>query len=485
MTQRRVLFLVSDFAPLTSVGRVRTEKFCRYLPDFGWQPLVLTLAPPAWTVVDEALLADVPPETKVVRVHWPQPFETPVWWMSRLAGKLRSCSARTPQTFQTGEEPIKNTTTGAVGKIASIVDRAKRYLNHHILIPDEVITAVPGMIRAGQQLVRRHNIDVMIASVPSFCPWLAGVAVRAATRCPLVVDYRDLWYQDVLREWISPVRRRFELAMERFALQRTDAVVTTSESKTGFVRDLTHAQGKQFQTIYNGFDPQDIEGLPPAPRPPEDEDRLVLLHTGRLYKNRRLEPLITSIVRLVSAGRIKADTLRIRIIGEIEAAQRERLRSLCRTAGLNDLLLCDGYLTRRESLARQKSADALLLVVDKGPTSDGVIPSKVFEYMGQGKFIFALCPPGDIRNLLSAYGRVVFASPDRGDEIDAAVMDTVSRFSADPVAFRTPLVRSDVFSRRNAAMNLASMLDAVTARRAEQERAASVRWVGEHAYTVR
>ena len=82
--QRRVLFLVSDFAPLTGVGRIRTQKMCKFLPEFGWRPEVLTFEPPAGTLTDVALLDEVPPGTPVYRVACPQPIEAPVRWASRI-----------------------------------------------------------------------------------------------------------------------------------------------------------------------------------------------------------------------------------------------------------------------------------------------------------------------------------------------------------------------------------------------------------------
>ena len=44
MSERSVLFLVSDLAPLTSVGRIRTQKMCKFLPKFGWRTSVLRAA---------------------------------------------------------------------------------------------------------------------------------------------------------------------------------------------------------------------------------------------------------------------------------------------------------------------------------------------------------------------------------------------------------------------------------------------------------
>ena len=89
MSKRRVLFMVSDLAPLTSVGRIRTQKMCRFLPEFGWRTSVLTFEPPLGTLTDPALLEEIPPDTIVHRVGCPRPIEAPVRWASRAVGAVR------------------------------------------------------------------------------------------------------------------------------------------------------------------------------------------------------------------------------------------------------------------------------------------------------------------------------------------------------------------------------------------------------------
>lgn len=42
----QVLFVAYYFPPLGGAGVQRTLKFVKYLPEFGWQPHVLTIQPP-------------------------------------------------------------------------------------------------------------------------------------------------------------------------------------------------------------------------------------------------------------------------------------------------------------------------------------------------------------------------------------------------------------------------------------------------------
>ena len=64
---RRVLVVAYVFPPAGGAGVQRVTKFVKYLPEFGWDCSVLTVANPSVPVFDETLAKDVP-ESTVVRV---------------------------------------------------------------------------------------------------------------------------------------------------------------------------------------------------------------------------------------------------------------------------------------------------------------------------------------------------------------------------------------------------------------------------------
>src|SRR5262245_40121487 len=52
---RRVLMVAFHFPPCTGTSGVhRTDKFARYLPEYGWSPVVLTASPRAYPSSTEA-----------------------------------------------------------------------------------------------------------------------------------------------------------------------------------------------------------------------------------------------------------------------------------------------------------------------------------------------------------------------------------------------------------------------------------------------
>src|SRR4051812_4300835 len=64
---KRILMVAFHFPPMRgSSGIQRTLRFAKFLPEFGWDPIVLTARPHSYPETDDANLADVP---KTICVH--------------------------------------------------------------------------------------------------------------------------------------------------------------------------------------------------------------------------------------------------------------------------------------------------------------------------------------------------------------------------------------------------------------------------------
>src|SRR5450432_3564230 len=74
MPLRKVLILTYHFPPSGAVAVYRMLGLVRYLPKYGWQPIVV--APPRvpWEPEDVSLLAQIPAETPVERVPFASGF---------------------------------------------------------------------------------------------------------------------------------------------------------------------------------------------------------------------------------------------------------------------------------------------------------------------------------------------------------------------------------------------------------------------------
>jgi len=61
-------------------------KFVKYLPEFGWEPIVLTVKDGDFPARDESLLNEIPEGTKVYRTHIFEPYD----YYRKLTGKSKT-----------------------------------------------------------------------------------------------------------------------------------------------------------------------------------------------------------------------------------------------------------------------------------------------------------------------------------------------------------------------------------------------------------
>ena len=71
---KRLLIITYYWPPTGGSGVQRWVKFCKYLPDFGWQPVVYTPENPEQLARDESLLSDVPACAEVIKTRILEPY---------------------------------------------------------------------------------------------------------------------------------------------------------------------------------------------------------------------------------------------------------------------------------------------------------------------------------------------------------------------------------------------------------------------------
>ncbi|CAA9265028.1 MAG: hypothetical protein AVDCRST_MAG93-2362, partial [uncultured Chloroflexia bacterium] len=140
---KRVLLIAYDFPPRGGSGVFRAAKFARYLPEWGWQPVVVTVEGEG-PHPDHRLLAELPPDIEVQRVQ-------PLGRRWRKNGPQATTDLGMP-TSRTGWRA-----------------RLKPWL-----VPDAQLAWVPGAWRAAERQLRHSHIDAVLTSGPPFSTHLVG-----------------------------------------------------------------------------------------------------------------------------------------------------------------------------------------------------------------------------------------------------------------------------------------------------------------------
>ena len=438
---KRVLFVAYSFPPIGGGGVQRAVKFCRYLVEFGYQPVVITgpgHSHDLWTPEDRTLARELPPEVEIHRVPGPAPVPGPMWR-----------------------------------------NRAVRYLD---LMPRMLRWWVEGATAIGREV--GDGVDVILGELVPYATAHAAARLSRELNRPWVADLQDPWALDEMWLYPSGLHRARDARRMRSLLDTATAIVmNTPEAAVRVRRRFPDLADRVTDAIPNGFDPADFAGMGPGERTP---GVFRIVHTGTMHTEAGLQlrrkgrarrllggmpvPGVDFLPRshvflLEAVDRLTArdPQLRSQIQVDFAGALTETDRQIaCRSpvARLHE------YLSHAETIALALSADLLFLPMHDLPVGDraGLVPGKTYEYLGAGRPILAAVPDGDARDLLAEAGNAFFCRPSDVSAM-AAILET--RIMEWRRGIPAPAPRPDVverYERRRQTAQLASILDGAVAR---------------------
>ncbi|WP_343731623.1 glycosyltransferase [Duganella sp.] len=384
-------------------GIHRTLSFTQYLPQSGWEPLVLTVSPHAYPDYDIATGAPA---------HRSFALDS--------ARHLALC-----------------------GRYPGLLSQPDRWISWWF-------SAVP----AGLRLIRRYRPTAIWSSYPIATAHLIGLTLHRLSGLPWIVDQRDpMIDQDYPPD---PTRYRIHRWIEQQALRRGAAIVCTTP---GAVRDLNQRLRSEhtarIELIENGYDEASFIAAEIYPSPARPPKPFRLLHSGVIYPSER-DPraLFGALARLRASGAIHAASFRLVLRA---SGHDDYLRGL--TRGLEDIVELAPPLPYHEGLAEMLDADGLLLL--QAANCNHQIPAKLYEYLRARRPLLALThPDGDTAGALRRAGIDTIGRLDVAEDIVAAL----TRFLYLCRERRAPLAPSTFISQCSRAARtreLAALLDRI------------------------
>lgn len=456
---RRLLVVAAEFPPVKGIGRLRPLKFCQHLNRLGWQTAVLSPAEGDIDPVDLQTLDEIPSATRIYRAAIPKPKDKLARAIKTLLGRKHRgqiASSHKEEASRVGTLAASQPSGFSWGPLMGSLDAFAR---KNLLIPDDIVLWTGPAVRAGIKAVREFQPDVILATAPHFTNLLVGSRLSRATGIPWVADYRDLWTGDVLRAWVPPWRQRLELLLERRILATASAALTVSEPKSEVVRGrVAQPDVCPVVTLTNGYDPEEFDGIVPE-RGSEGVFRIV--YAGRLFKNRRGYELIEAAGQLLQEQPALRQRLAFEYYGGVAPEIAARMQTLVGQYGLAQVVRFYPDVSYSRSKALQKGADALLLIVDSGETSSGVIPGKLFEYVAAQRPILCIAAPGATTDIIATgrLGEVV--APGDIPNLKAALIRLLEKADA---GFNPDAAYLARFERGKIVERLAALLEEILAK---------------------
>lgn len=445
IADKTVLMVSYYYPPLAGIGALRTLKFARYLPEHGWRPLILTPAKGTHTFMCSASEGDLE-GVDVVRTGY---FDVPTR-LKRYIG-LKTELPISEQTAVFGGKP----------RTTNLASRCLGLAKSVLLFPDPKIGWYHAAVSEGLATIKRDRPDVIYSTSPPVTAHLVAKRLHQQTGIPWVADLRDLWSENHQTGDWPRWRQMLDARLEKKTLSRTDGVVTVSDK---FARQLSCKLGRmngRLQVIANGYDPEDY-----LANPPEIQEKFTISHMGDLYgMSRDPGPLFRALASLVAKGIINPDNLLLNFIGNPpQTSTGSQLDRLAREAGVAKSLRIRESVSYQQSLQLQQSSTVLLLVEILNERSRGVIPGKLFEYLGAHRPTLALVPRGgEAEKLIEATRGGRAFDPRLGE---AAIEETIGDWYRQWLETGTVLFEGSAeamvqLTRQHGASRLAHLLDRV------------------------
>ncbi len=295
-----------------------------------------------------------------------------------------------------------------------------------LLFPDRNLLWILPASLAGVRAGRAAGIDVVYASAWPVSSLFAGWMISTILRRPLVVEFRDLWVDNPFLPERPAARLRLERFWERRLVRAAKRVIVVTEPMKRILLEAHPSlDSARVEVIPNGFDPS-FAALPgPGGGPRSREGPAVLLYTGALYGHRNPSRLLEALQRLNAAG----TRVRLRLIGEI-APEFEPVLTAPRQAGWCET---PGSISYAASLEEMAGADALLLLIESGPGSDGIMTGKLFAYLASGRPVLAVAPrAGVAAELVRRTGGGVVLDPGDMPGLEGALLALAERRLPEP-----------------------------------------------------
>jgi hypothetical protein len=365
---KKVLVIVYYWPPSGGAGVQRWLKFVKYLPQFGWQPTVITTTNGDYPAIDESLCKEVPAGIKVIRTKTPT--------FGKLFKKINGKNSDVP--YGSLESSSKD----------SLLKKLSFWFRLNLVVPDARKVWNKYAYRAASKELLTNKYDAVVTSGPPHSTHLVGLKLKKKYNIKWIADFRDPWtkidYLDEYNRW-----KIIQKIDEKYEKKVYDLCNRFIYSNPLIIKNFKKSTKTYF--LSNGYDKDDFKIFKKV----KNLDKFEINYFGIISIERNPLSVLKSVNKIFEEKNNR--NIRINIWGNIHQSVKDILISNDK----NNIVNIHSYIPHKKMVEYLVNSNLLLVVVNKIKSKKGVFPGKIFEYLGSGVEILGIGPEdGDAAKIL-------------------------------------------------------------------------------------
>ena len=439
--QKKVLIVTYYWPPAGGPGVQRWLKFAKYLPEFGWEPIIYTPENPSYPLTDESLLKEVPDHIKMVK--------SKIWEPYQIAEKL----SKSNKKFKGGQFDV--------GKNQSFFSKLSIFIRGNFFIPDARKFWVKPSIKFLKTYLKENNIDVLVTTGPPHSLHLIGLGLKKELpELKWIADFRDPWteisyYKHLKLTKLADKKHR---RLQQSVFETADMTLATSYTDAENFRK----NGANALCITNGFDESESSRVGElennktlkSSNSTTLKPKFTLSYVGVLEQLRDPENLWKVLEDLCKTNPDFAKDFELKFVGRVDDKIMNELENSVLKNNINNL----GYLSHSQSVEEMEQSDLLLITNFPNESSKGIIPGKLFEYLATGKQIISFGPKdADVEKILEKTKAGQHFDYSENEAVKHYILYLYQQWKANEPMTNTANIKE--FSRRALSEKLAGLMD--------------------------
>lgn len=251
-----ILIIAPFFAPQSHAAMFRVHKLVKYLPDYGYKPIVITTDINYNYNEDLSLLEELDECVEIHRVRYIEP--TMRGLRMALGGKDRTFNAmkKSNKLDSTHNNPSK---TNSININQIFLTKIKSKIQHFILnMPDAYWTWINPAIKKAKNLIKSNDIKLFYTTCNPNSVLKIGIELKKSLDVHWISDFRDpVGYIDRYKTPNRYFRKNDQKTIQE-AMNQADFITGLASSYENIFIDLYGIKKEKFQFIPTGLDDQYI-----------------------------------------------------------------------------------------------------------------------------------------------------------------------------------------------------------------------------------